>query len=157
MGRAWFCRWGWVYRPITMQGWIVVAVAALFCVNVFFVVDHHSHSARDTLYGVFPFCCPNHGSCRLDRVENSFAGQSVASRAHRGDREPLSPAQSQRKVDHPWVRRRTCDAAERRRTEAAVGCANAGVFVRSKNSARNSMSVRSDNFVCFTSARSRSR
>jgi len=34
---------------------VVVLAAAAFCVNVFLAVDRHSHSASDTLYGVFPF------------------------------------------------------------------------------------------------------
>jgi len=41
-----------------VQGWIVVALAAMFCVNVFIAVDRHSHSVSDTLYGIFPFWVP---------------------------------------------------------------------------------------------------
>ena len=55
MKRAWFRTWGWIYRPVAAQGWIVVGLAALFCVNVFLAIDRHSHSVSDTLYGVFPF------------------------------------------------------------------------------------------------------
>ena len=58
MKHAWFRPWGWIYRPIAVQGWIVVALAALFCVNVFLAVDRHSHSVSDTLYGIFPFWVP---------------------------------------------------------------------------------------------------
>ena len=61
MKRAWFRPWGWIYRPIAVQGWIVVALAAAFCVNVFVAVDRHSHSASDTLYGIFPFVVPTLG------------------------------------------------------------------------------------------------
>ena len=58
MKQPWFQTWGWIYRPIAVQGWIVVIVAAMFCVNVFIAVDRHSHSVSDTLYGIFPFVVP---------------------------------------------------------------------------------------------------
>jgi hypothetical protein len=55
MKSAWFRTWGWIYRPVAVQGWIVVAIFAVFCGNAFIAVDRHSHSAGDTLYGTFPF------------------------------------------------------------------------------------------------------
>jgi len=55
MNRAWFRRCGWFYRPVALPGWIVVALALIFCVNVFVAIDRHSHSASDTLYGIFPY------------------------------------------------------------------------------------------------------
>lgn len=58
MKHTWFCRWGWVYRPIAFQGWAIFVIALAFCVNVFLAVDRHSHSASDTLYGIFPFIVP---------------------------------------------------------------------------------------------------
>jgi hypothetical protein len=58
MSRAWFNPWGWVYRPSSWRGYIVVFLAAFFCVQVFLAVDRHSHSVSDTLYGVFPFVAP---------------------------------------------------------------------------------------------------
>lgn len=61
MKRRWFRRWGWVYRPVSVQGWMIVLLAAAFCVNVFLAVDRHSHSASDTLYGIFPFIVPTFG------------------------------------------------------------------------------------------------
>jgi hypothetical protein len=38
-----------------MAGVAVTLVAAIFCINVFIAIDRHSHSASDTLYGVFPY------------------------------------------------------------------------------------------------------
>ena len=61
MKRAWFRTWGWIYRPITVQGWAVVLIGLAFCVQVFLAVDRHSHSASDTLYGIFPFVVPTIG------------------------------------------------------------------------------------------------
>jgi hypothetical protein len=55
MNAQWFKRLGWFYIPVSLPG-IIIAVAALaFCVQVFVAVDRHSHSASDTLYGIFPF------------------------------------------------------------------------------------------------------
>ncbi len=58
MQLRWFSSWGWVYRPVSWQGYGLVLLAALFCLNVFVAVDRHSHSASDTLYGIFPSVVP---------------------------------------------------------------------------------------------------
>ena len=55
MKSIWFKRVGWFYLPISVPGAFLTLAAILFCVQVFMVVDRHSHSASDTLYGVFPF------------------------------------------------------------------------------------------------------
>jgi len=55
---TWFRPWGWVYLPISAPGVILVAMAAIFCVQVFIAVDRHSHSVSDTFYGIFPFVVP---------------------------------------------------------------------------------------------------
>jgi len=56
---VWFKRFGWSYRPVSWPGAVVVLLALAFCVQVFLAVDRRSHSATDTLYGVFPYfaCC----------------------------------------------------------------------------------------------------
>ena len=51
----WFKRFGWFYVPVSVPGAVVCLLAVLFCLTVFRAVDSHSHSACDTLYGVFPF------------------------------------------------------------------------------------------------------
>lgn len=58
MNRLWFRSWGWVYRPVSWQAWCLVAVVLAFRIRVFFAVDRHSHSASDTLYGIFPYIVP---------------------------------------------------------------------------------------------------
>ena len=58
MKNFWFKPWGWVYRPIAWQGWVVSILVAVFCVQVFMAVDRKSHSVSDTLYGIFPFVVP---------------------------------------------------------------------------------------------------
>ena len=59
MKASWFTRWGWVYRPVSWPGSALVLGSIAFCAQVFRAVDRHSHSASDTLYGVFPYfaCC----------------------------------------------------------------------------------------------------
>ena len=54
----WFAPWGWVYRPVSWQAVGLVLAVAIFCVQVFLAVDRHSHSASDTLYGIFPYVMP---------------------------------------------------------------------------------------------------
>ncbi len=55
MNRTLFTRKGWFCVPSSILGLVICAVAAAFCVNVFIAVDRHSHSASDTLYGIFPY------------------------------------------------------------------------------------------------------
>jgi len=55
---VWFEAWGWIYRPVTWQGFGVSLLALAFCVQVFVVVDRNSHSVSDTLYGIYPFILP---------------------------------------------------------------------------------------------------
>jgi hypothetical protein len=55
MKAKWFSRCGWFYLPTSIAGIILYLLAGIFCMTVFLAVDRHSHSASDTLYGVFPF------------------------------------------------------------------------------------------------------
>jgi hypothetical protein len=59
MPRVWFRPWGWVYRPVSVSGTLLVLLALAFCVQVFVAVDRHSHSVSDTLYGIFPYVVPS--------------------------------------------------------------------------------------------------
>ncbi len=58
MRRQWFRTWGWLHRPITWQGWLLLFLTLAFCIQVFVAVDRHSHSVSDTFYGVFPYAVP---------------------------------------------------------------------------------------------------
>ena len=58
MKAGWFKPWGWIYRPVSWQGILIVLLDLAFCVQVFIVVDHNSHSVSDTLYGIFPYVIP---------------------------------------------------------------------------------------------------
>lgn len=54
----WFKPVGILFVPVSVVGWLVAALGAAFCAQVFWFVDSHSHSVSDTLYGVFPFWVP---------------------------------------------------------------------------------------------------
>jgi hypothetical protein len=51
----WFRPAGLVFVPVSVFGWIATFAATAFCAQVFWAIDRHSHSATDTLYGVYPF------------------------------------------------------------------------------------------------------
>ena len=53
-----FKEWGILYRPASVLGWLLTALALAFCVHIFLFVDHRSHSVTDTLYGIFPYVVP---------------------------------------------------------------------------------------------------
>ncbi len=55
MTTRWFAPLGWIYRPVSWQGAVVLLLTLAFCVQVFIAVDSRSHSVTDTLYGVFPY------------------------------------------------------------------------------------------------------
>jgi len=61
MKKAWFKEGGWTYLQLAWQGWAAVVFTLLFSVQVFVAVDRHSHSASDTLYGIFPYVVPAFG------------------------------------------------------------------------------------------------
>jgi len=51
----WFKRGGWFHYPVSVPGALMTSVGAAFCVMVFLAVDRRSHSASDTLFGIFPY------------------------------------------------------------------------------------------------------
>ena len=55
MKSVWFKRWGWFYIPVSLPGIIIAPAALAFCLQVFTAIDRKSHSASDTLYGIFPY------------------------------------------------------------------------------------------------------
>lgn len=58
MKNPWFKKTGWVYIPISWEGFIIAAVFIFFCVHIFLFVDGKSHSVSDTFYGIFPYIVP---------------------------------------------------------------------------------------------------
>ena len=55
MKKSWFRPWGWIYFPVSVSAAALCILTILFCLHVFVAIDRHSHSASDTLYGVFPY------------------------------------------------------------------------------------------------------
>jgi len=55
MSGHWFKKWGWIYRPVNIIGWLLTFFTIFLIAWVFMVVDRNSHSASDTLIGVFPW------------------------------------------------------------------------------------------------------
>jgi len=51
----WFKKRSWVYLPASLAGWIVTLATLSLILWVFTAVDRNSHSASDTLIGVFPY------------------------------------------------------------------------------------------------------
>ncbi len=58
MKPVWFKPWGWIYRPNSWQGIILLLLTLAFCAQVFIAVDRNAHSVSDTLYGIFPYVVP---------------------------------------------------------------------------------------------------
>jgi hypothetical protein len=52
---TWFKPWGWIYRPVSWQGVILMLLTVIFCAQVFVAIDRNSHSVSDTFYGIFPY------------------------------------------------------------------------------------------------------
>ena len=55
MKNNWFKRLGWFHVPVSIPGVFATLVTLAFCVQVFIAIDRRSHSASDTLYGIFPY------------------------------------------------------------------------------------------------------
>lgn len=52
----WFTRKGIIYRPASLIGWVIMALAAAYAVYTFIDIDSRSHSVSDTLINfVFNF------------------------------------------------------------------------------------------------------
>jgi hypothetical protein len=54
MDRNWFYRFGPIFLPKNLTGWLLTLLTAFVAVRVFQMVDRHSHSASDTLIGAVP-------------------------------------------------------------------------------------------------------
>jgi hypothetical protein len=60
-----------------VPGWIVSILAAAFCLHIFLFVDGRSHSASDTLYGVFPYWVPDVPAMDMDCGPNEFRSRTA--------------------------------------------------------------------------------
>ncbi|HMQ69390.1 MAG TPA: hypothetical protein PKA90_10495 [Ignavibacteria bacterium] len=55
MKTQWFKKSCWIFIPASVTGIIIYMLTFAFCITVFVAIDRHSHSASDTLYGIFPY------------------------------------------------------------------------------------------------------
>jgi len=49
----WFKRMGIIFIPSASAGWIILSIAIVYAVYLFFDIDSRSHSASDTLRNYF--------------------------------------------------------------------------------------------------------
>jgi hypothetical protein len=48
-------KWGWIYQPISVFGWIISILTIILCLQVFIAVDMRTNSVSDLFYGVLPY------------------------------------------------------------------------------------------------------
>ena len=72
MSMTWFKPWGWIYRPVSWQGVLLVILTLIFCAQVFVAIDRNSHSVSDTFYGIFPYFVSSLGI--LNWIANKSSG-----------------------------------------------------------------------------------
>ena len=58
MKTAWFRRMGWIWRPVSIEGWFVTLLAFAIAAWWFVAIDRRSHSVSDTLIGFWPYGAP---------------------------------------------------------------------------------------------------
>lgn len=58
MQLPWFQKVGWVYRPVSWQGWFVSLVTLLFCIQSLFVIGSLGKTLGQAVFLVAPsvFC-----------------------------------------------------------------------------------------------------
>lgn len=54
MQSMWFRKWGAIYLPASLIGWLLSLVTFGIATADFLAVDRHSHSVSDTLIGAGP-------------------------------------------------------------------------------------------------------
>jgi hypothetical protein len=45
----WFTRKGIIYRPASIVGWLILAIALAYAIYTFIIIDSRSHSVSDTM------------------------------------------------------------------------------------------------------------
>ncbi len=51
----WFTEFGWLYRPISPEGWLVTVLAIVFMVPICMAIIRNGHSVSDDLYHLFVY------------------------------------------------------------------------------------------------------
>jgi len=55
MSMTWFKPWGWIYRPVSWQGIVLILLTAVFCAQIFVALNRNAHSVSDLFYNFFPY------------------------------------------------------------------------------------------------------
>ena len=55
MNFVWFKKWGWIYKPISVIGWIITLLTIILCLQVLIAVNMRTNSVSDFFYGVLPY------------------------------------------------------------------------------------------------------
>jgi hypothetical protein len=53
--QCWFKKFGWLYLPVSLMGYIVSMLAIIFMVPVCMAVSRNAHSGTDALYELFVY------------------------------------------------------------------------------------------------------
>ena len=53
--RIWYRPWGWIYRPVSVPGALLILATLVFCATIVRAADLQAHSVSDFLYAVFPY------------------------------------------------------------------------------------------------------
>ncbi len=53
MKQIWFKKYGWVYTPTHVMGYIITGFAVIFMVPIIMEADRNAHSVTDELYNIF--------------------------------------------------------------------------------------------------------
>ncbi len=51
---VWFKKTGWLYQPVHVAGWIVLALGIIFLVSVYSAYNARAHGFGDLTYKIFP-------------------------------------------------------------------------------------------------------
>ena len=51
--QIWFKKPGWVYLPVTPEGYIITLIVVVFMIPIIMAVDKNAHSVTDELYDIF--------------------------------------------------------------------------------------------------------
>lgn len=50
----WFKKNGWLYQPVNIIGWVLIAVAVVFLVSIYTTYNKHAHGFEDLAYKIYP-------------------------------------------------------------------------------------------------------
>ncbi len=61
MRDQWFRRFGWIFSPVSWQGWFALLLCLLFCIQAVSVESYGASSSIAAVFGAFPFIVSTFG------------------------------------------------------------------------------------------------